>query len=237
MNETLEQRLSMLLDGETTPFETKRLVDEIDCNPHIKALWLRMNKQRAALKGELIDPNLDISSSVMSHLNSTSQTLSLSNTQTWQFSHFFPTHYIKACCYLLGFFLVLSSPLINLKNFSPSDPLSKITNPSKTFNQNLPLPGNEALLVDLGSNFDGSLKNYRMVSDNAIEANYQLSNDEAVKIKVYFNDISQTERLNLIETGITLHTKAGNEPVVLNVSSDQISNSKLIKISNTFFNK
>jgi hypothetical protein len=101
----------------------------------------------------------------------------------------------------------------------------------------LPLPGNEALLVDLGSNFDGSLKNYRMVSDNAIEANYQLSNDEAVKIKVYFNDISQTERLNLIETGITLHTKAGNEPVVLNVSSDQISNSKLIKISNTFFNK
>ena len=237
MNETLEQRLSMLLDGETTPFETKRLVDEIDCNPHIKALWLRMNKQRAALKGELIDPNLDISSSVMSHLNSTSQTLSLSNTQTWQFSHFFPTHYIKACCYLLGFFLVLSSPLINLKNFSPSDSLSKITNPSKTFNQNLPLPGNEALLVDLGSNFDGSLKNYRMVADNAIEANYQLSNDEAVKIKVYFNDISQTERLNLIETGITLHTKAGNEPVVLNVSSDQISNSKLIKISNTFFNK
>ena len=69
MNETLEQRLSMLLDGETTPFETKRLVDEIHCNPHIKALWLRMNKQRAALKGELIDPALDISSSVMSHLN------------------------------------------------------------------------------------------------------------------------------------------------------------------------
>ena len=42
---------------------------------------------------------------------------------------------------------------------------------------------------------------------------------------------------NLLESGITLHTKAGNEPVVLNVSSDQISNSKLIKISNTFFEK
>ena len=51
MNETIEERLSMLLDGEVTPFETKRLVDEIDCNPHMKALWLRMNKQRAALKG------------------------------------------------------------------------------------------------------------------------------------------------------------------------------------------
>ena len=39
MNETLEERLSMLMDGEVTPFETKRLVDEIDCNPHMKALW------------------------------------------------------------------------------------------------------------------------------------------------------------------------------------------------------
>ena len=107
MNETLEERLSMLMDGEVTPFETKRLVDEIDCNPHMKALWLRMNKQRAALKGELIDPALDISSSVMSHLNSTSQTNSLINTKPWHISHFFPTHYLKACCYLLGFFLSL----------------------------------------------------------------------------------------------------------------------------------
>ena len=236
MNETLEQRLSMLLDGETTPFETKRLVDEMHCNPHIKALWLRMNKQRAALKGELIDPTLDISASVMSHLNSTPQ-ISHLNSKPWQFSRFFPTHYLKACCYLLGFFLVLSSPLLNLKNFSPSDSFSKLSNPSKAFNRNIPLPGNEALLVDLGSNFNGNLKNYRMVSENAIEANYQLPDNEAVKIKVFFNDVPQSERLNLLESGITLHTKSGNEPIVLNVSSDQISNSKLIKISNTFFTK
>lgn len=237
MNETIEERLSMLLDGEVTPFETKRLVDEIDCNPHMKALWLRMNKQRAALKGELIDPTFDISSSVMSHLNSTSQTTFPTNTKPWHISHFFPTHYLKACCYLLGFFLVLSSPLLNLNNFSPSDSFSKITNSSQTFNKNLPLPGNEALLVDLGSNFNGNLKNYRMVSENALEANYQLADNEAVKIKVFFNDVPQKEKLNLLESGITLHTKAGNEPVVLNVSSDQISNSKLIKISNTFFEK
>ena len=166
MNETLEQRLSMLLDGETTPFETKRLVDEIHCNPHIKALWLRMNKQRAALKGELIDPTLDISASVMSHLNSTPQ-ISHLNSKPWQFSHFFPTHYLKACCYLLGFFLVLSSPLLNLKNFSPSDSYSK-TNSSKTFNKNLPLPGNEALLVDLGSNFNGNLKNFWPTSETLL---------------------------------------------------------------------
>ena len=168
MNETIEERLSMLLDGEVTPFETKRLVDEIDCNPYMKALWLRMNKQRAALKGELIDPTFDISSSVMSHLNSTSQTTFPTNTKPWHISHFFPTHYLKACCYLLGFFLVLSSPLLNLNNFSPSDSFSKITNSSQTFNKNLPLPGNEALLVDLGSNFNGNLKNYRMVSENCL---------------------------------------------------------------------
>ena len=68
MNETLEQKLSLLLDGEVTPFETKRLVDEINCNPRIKALWLRMNKQRAALRGQLIDPSMDLSQSVMSNI-------------------------------------------------------------------------------------------------------------------------------------------------------------------------
>jgi aspartate carbamoyltransferase regulatory subunit len=76
-----------------------------------------------------------------------------------------------------------------------------------------------------------------MVSENAIEANYQLPDNEAVKIKVFFNDVPKSERLNLLESGITLHTKSGNEPIVLNVSSDQISKSKLIKISNTFFTK
>ena len=29
MSKTLEQKLSLLMDGEITPFETKRLVDEI----------------------------------------------------------------------------------------------------------------------------------------------------------------------------------------------------------------
>ena len=105
MNETIEERLSMLLDGEVTPFETKRLVDEIDCNPHMKALWLRMNKQRAALKGELIDPTFDISSSVMSHINSTSQTTFPTNTKPWHISHFFSYALSKGLLLFIRFFL------------------------------------------------------------------------------------------------------------------------------------
>ena len=118
MNETLEQKISLLLDGEVTPFETKRLVDEINCNPRIRALWLRMNKQRAALRGELIDPSMDLSHSIMANITST-QTFSTSTKQfSWRHFDVLSGHYLKACCYLLGFFLVLSMPLLNLNNFS-----------------------------------------------------------------------------------------------------------------------
>ena len=39
MSKTLEQKLSLLMDGEITPFETKRLVDEIHTNSNFKSLF------------------------------------------------------------------------------------------------------------------------------------------------------------------------------------------------------
>ena len=67
MSKTLEQKLSLLMDGEITPFETKRLVDEIHTNSNFKSLWLRMNKHKAAMHGELLDHNLDLSQQSLSH--------------------------------------------------------------------------------------------------------------------------------------------------------------------------
>ncbi|MFL2753350.1 MAG: hypothetical protein ACJ0BD_00395 [Gammaproteobacteria bacterium] len=237
MNETLEQKLSLLLDGEVTPFETKRLVDEINCNPRIKALWLRMNKQRAALRGELIDPSMDLSQYVMSSISSNQTSYFSQKTLSWRHLDVFSKHYLKACCYLLGFFTVLSMPLINLNNFqlssSSSSSLSKNSAPINT--TLMPNLSNESLLVDLGSSFNGSLKNFKRISSNAIEANYQLLNtSEDIRIKVFFKGVSEQERFNLMDRGITFHARAGNAPVVLNVSSDQVSNKKLIKISNSF---
>ena len=69
MSEIFEHKLSLLMDGEITPFETKRLVDEMHSNANFKSLWLRMNKHRAAMHGELLDPNLDLSQNIMSQIN------------------------------------------------------------------------------------------------------------------------------------------------------------------------
>ena len=44
MESTLNQRLSLLLDGEASEFETRRLVEDISTKPHIKKRWLEMNK-------------------------------------------------------------------------------------------------------------------------------------------------------------------------------------------------
>jgi len=49
MDSSVDQRLSLLLDGEASEFETRRLVEDISKNPHIKKRWLEMNKQKSAL--------------------------------------------------------------------------------------------------------------------------------------------------------------------------------------------
>ena len=53
MESSVDQRLSLLLDGEASEFETRRLVEDISKNPHIKKRWLEMNKQKSALRREL----------------------------------------------------------------------------------------------------------------------------------------------------------------------------------------
>ena len=123
MSKTLEQKLSLLMDGEITPFETRRLVDEIHTNSNFKSLWLRMNKHRAAMHGELLDPNLDLSQNIMSQINNlpSSET---NNINKWPNLNLFSLNYMKVCCYLIGFssfypFLCSTSHLLQIKYLPP----------------------------------------------------------------------------------------------------------------------
>ena len=43
MEDSIEHRLSALLDGETSEFETRRVVEEINKNPEIKNLFRRIS--------------------------------------------------------------------------------------------------------------------------------------------------------------------------------------------------
>ena len=56
MESSVEQRLSLLLDGETSEFETRRLVEDISSKPHMRKRWLEMNKQKSALHRNLLLP-------------------------------------------------------------------------------------------------------------------------------------------------------------------------------------
>ena len=58
MESSVEQRLSLLLDGETSEFETRRLVEDISSKPHMRKRWLEMNKQKSALHRNLLLPIL-----------------------------------------------------------------------------------------------------------------------------------------------------------------------------------
>ena len=74
MESTLNQRLSLLLDGEASEFETRRLVEDISTKPHIKKRWLEMNKHRSALRRELLLPHLDLSSKIQNELQTPKHT-------------------------------------------------------------------------------------------------------------------------------------------------------------------
>ncbi|MFL2779491.1 MAG: hypothetical protein ACJ0HI_00330 [Gammaproteobacteria bacterium] len=225
MSKILEQKLSLLMDGEITPFETKRLVDEIHANPNFKSLWQRMNKHKAAMHGELLDHNLDLSPKIMSQINNFSPKNS-KKIKTWSNFDFFSMTYMKVCCYLIGFFFILSLPLLNL----PS-----LTSNTASSNQNILPFNNEALLVDLGSNFNGSLKDFRITSSSSMEANYVVPGDEkSLRLKVFFDNIPENEWLGTINKGVTVHTRSGSTPLILNLSSETLPNQRLIKISNTF---
>ena len=225
MSKTLEQKLSLLMDGEITPFETKRLVDEIHANPNFKSLWQRMNKHKAAMHGELLDHNLDLSPKIMSQINNFSPKNS-KKIKIWSNFDFFSMTYMKVCCYLIGFFFILSLPLLNL----PS-----LTSNTASSNQNILPFNNEALLVDLGSNFNGSLKDFRITSSSSMEANYVVPGDEkSLRLKVFFDNIPENEWLGTINKGVTVHTRSGSTPLILNLSSETLPNQRLIKISNTF---
>ena len=75
MESSVDQRLSLLLDGEASEFETRRLVEDISKNPHIKRRWLEMNKQKSALRRELLIPNLDLSSKIQNELQKSKKTI------------------------------------------------------------------------------------------------------------------------------------------------------------------
>ena len=72
MEDSIEHRLSALLDGETSEFETRRLIEEINRRPEIKNLWIRMNKTKSLLAAEIDFSPRNISSTVIEELDSPS---------------------------------------------------------------------------------------------------------------------------------------------------------------------
>lgn len=228
MDNTMEYRLSLLMDDEASEFETRRLVEDISKNPHMRKRWLEMNKHRAALKKELLLPNLDLTSKIQSEI---SQTPSLKiKHRSWQILNFQPSRYVRTCSYLFGLCFTLSFLLFDLP--SSSQKLLKSTSPSTALVSTL----DTDLLNNLGKNFNGNLQNYRLVSNNQIEANYLLKNSENVKLRVFFKDAGNLTNFNFINEGITINLKKGNKPMIINFSSEKLSDKRLIKISDSILN-
>ena len=227
MESSVDQRLSLLLDGETSEFETRRLIEDISNNPHIKKRWLEMNKQKSALRRELLMPHLDLSSKIQNELIKSKKTSNLKQ-HNYHLS-WLKIPYIRACSFLFGlcftfsflFFEFSSKPNQNLLQTSAPKTLVSTINP--------------LALDDYGKNFDGDLRSFKFISSNQIEANYGIKGSNAnLKLKFFSKDSSNSMKLSSISNGITINTTKGNKPMIINLSSDKLSNQRLISISNLF---
>ena len=55
-----------------------------------------------------------------------------------------------------------------------------------------------------------------------------------LKLKFFLKDRSNDFKLSSVSDGVTINLKKGDKPMIINLSSDKLSNQKLINISNLF---
>lgn len=228
MEDSIEHRLSALLDGEASEFETRRLVEEINGNPEIKNLWIRMNRTKSLLTAEIDFSSRNIASTVMEELNSSDvrQIKFLKDGKTKQLKY-----YGFAFGVLLSFSLVFQPFLTEEKELSKSNSVI----PAMSIGT-IPVSSNESYLKEIGSNMKGSLKKIEFMEEGDIIANY-VENDSkrSFKLRVLFRDLSIEDRIKLSSSGITVHSLANDKPVVINLSSEEINNQGLVELSNRIF--
>jgi hypothetical protein len=227
MESSVDHRLSLLLDGEASEFETRRLVEDISKNPHIKRRWLEMNKQKSALRRELLMPHLDLSSKIQNELQKSNK-INIQKQHDYHFS-WGKIPYMRTCSYLFGLCFTLTFLFFEFSS-QPNQSFLQVSAP-KTLVSTI----NPVILDDFGRNFDGSLRSYKFISNNQVEANYGIKGSNAnLKLKFFLKDGSNNVKLSSVSDGVTINTKRDNKPMIINLSSDKLSNQKLISISNLF---
>ncbi len=228
MEDSIEHRLSALLDGETSEFETRRLIEEINRSPEIKNLWIRMNKTKSLVTAEIDFSPRNISSTVIEELDSSSikQKKFSKDEKSKQLKY-----YGFAFGVLLSLGLVLQPFMIQEKESFKSTTVIPALSIGNT-----PVSSNESYLEEIGNNLKGSLKRIEFIEDGDIIANYvENDSNRSFKLRVLFRDLSIEDRIKLSSTGITVHSLANNKPVVINLSSEEINNQGLVELSNRIF--
>ena len=228
MEDSIEHRLSALLDGETSEFETRRLIEEINRSPEIKNLWIRMNKTKSLLTAEIDFSPRNISSTVIEELDS-------SIIKQIKFSKDEKSKQLKYYGFAFGVLLSLGLVLQPLMIQEKESFKSTTVIPALSIG-NTPVSSNESYLEEIGNNLKGSLKKIEFIEDGDIIANYvENDSNRSFKLRVLFRDLSIEDRIKLSSTGITLHSLANNKPVVINLSSEEINNQGLVELSNRIF--
>ena len=233
MNEAIKERISALVDGELSEFETRRVLEEINSNPELKDYWTRLQIIKSGFKDQSLGfLSKNISKRVASELHQ----------QVERKEKFIPKnkmHTYVACTVTTALALIVSTAVFNVleEDLSPEELFASeasrkiadaVSSPQAMLVLDKALRGMDVTLQDLNSGNKGQIYANYMVPSNGKTFRVSLSPASSS-----LNDFSKTRapKLAFIETreGIYVISVSGD------ISSEQ--KSKILRNANFSLNK
>ncbi len=237
MNKAIKERISALLDGELSEFETRRVIEEIQDDPHLRQYWSSLVVTREGFKEESLSfIENDISKEVANELGYiTNKDEEISKDKpVWYTSKF---NYLASS----GVFVALVVLAFNMENNSIENTLAEdsfSTQASQRIAQAIESPEAINLLNTAVQGIDAKLEGLDSSSLGIIQANYVVPSS-GNKFKVNLSPISSSYDISANQASKLVYLRTNNGLFVLSISGNIDSKQKAKILSNAAvsFNK
>jgi len=237
MNKAIKERISALLDGELSEFETRRVIEEIQDDPHLRQYWSSLVVTREGFKKESLSfIENDISKEVANELGYiTHKDEEISKDKSvWYTSKF---TYLASS----GVFVALVVLAFNMENNSIENTLAEdsfSTQASQRIAQAIESPEAINLLNTAVQGIDAKLEGLDSSSLGIIQANYVVPSS-GNKFKVNLSPISSSYDISANQASKLVYLRTNNGLFVLSISGniDSKQKAKILSNATVSFNK
>ena len=236
MNKAIKERISALLDGELSEFETRRVIEEIKDDPHLKQYWSSLVAVREGFKEETLSSiKSDISRDIANELGyKTYPEEKISEDEsTWSITK---SSYVAAS----GIIAVIVVLTFNMQNTISVDMVAEdsfSTQASQRIAQAIESPEAINLLNTAVQGIEAKLEGLDSSSLGMIQANYVVPSS-GHKFKVNLSPISSSYDISTNQPSKLVYLRTNKGLFVLSISGniDSKQKAKILRNAAVSFN-